>query len=84
MEEWQSSRLKSKTLIKVTLHHVCFTHFLNCTNDTKSHKASHINFDFQTNRSRDGSKNMEFPYAKQTSVLGCQNKIVLFELIGLP
>ena len=27
---------------KVTLLHGCFSHFLNCANSTKSHKASHI------------------------------------------
>ena len=31
------------TLLKVTLHHGCFSHFLNYTNVTKSCKASHVN-----------------------------------------
>ena len=35
--------LKPTTLLKVTLLHVCFSRFLNCRNDTKSRKASHIN-----------------------------------------
>ena len=30
------------TLLKVTLLHGCFSRFLNCTNGTKSHKASHM------------------------------------------
>ena len=30
------------TLLKVTLLHGCFSCFLNCTNATKSRKASHI------------------------------------------
>ena len=30
-------------LLKVTLLHGCFSHFLNCTNGTKSHNTSHIN-----------------------------------------
>ena len=30
------------TLLKVTLLHGCFSHFLNCTNGTKSYKASHM------------------------------------------
>ena len=30
------------TLLKVTLFHGCFSRFLNCTNATKSRKASHI------------------------------------------
>ena len=30
------------TLLKVTLLHGCFSHFLNCTNGTKSCNASHI------------------------------------------
>ena len=29
-------------LLKVTFLHGCFSPFLNCTNDTNSHKASHI------------------------------------------
>ena len=34
--------LKPATLLKLTLFHECFSRFLNCTNDTKSRKASHI------------------------------------------
>ena len=30
------------TLLKVTLLHGCFSRLLNCTNDTKLRKASHI------------------------------------------
>ena len=30
------------TLLKVTLLHGCFSHFLNCTNGTKSRNASHL------------------------------------------
>ena len=30
--------------LKVKLLHRCFSRFLNCTNGTKSHKASHMNF----------------------------------------
>ena len=30
------------TLLKVSLFHGCFSSFLNCTNGTKSRKASHI------------------------------------------
>ena len=37
-----SSRLKLATLLKVTLLHGCFSRYLNCTNGTKSRKASHI------------------------------------------
>ena len=33
-------------LLKVTLLHGCFSRFLNCTNGTKSWKASHINIFF--------------------------------------
>ena len=33
---------RSVTLLKVTLLHGHFSRFLNCTNGTKSHKASHI------------------------------------------
>ena len=29
--------------LKITLLHGCFSRFLNCTNGTKSRKASHIN-----------------------------------------
>ena len=32
----------SKVLLKETLFHGCFSRFLNCTNGTKSRKASHI------------------------------------------
>ena len=32
------------TLLKVTLFHRCFSRFLNCSNDIKSRKASHIFF----------------------------------------
>ena len=36
-------KLQAKTtLLKVTLLHEYFLRFLNCTNDTKSRKASHI------------------------------------------
>ena len=30
------------TLLKVTLLHECFSHFLNCANGTKSRNTSHI------------------------------------------
>ena len=33
---------KSATLLKVTLLHVCFSSFLNCTNGTKSRNVSDI------------------------------------------
>ena len=31
------------TLLKITLLHGCSSRFLNCTNGTKSHKASQLN-----------------------------------------
>ena len=34
--------LKTATLIKVVLHHGCFSRFLNCTNGTKSCKKSQM------------------------------------------
>ena len=34
----------NSTLLKVTLLHWCFSRFLNCTNRTKSRKASDIRF----------------------------------------
>ena len=34
--------LQPATLLKVTLMHECFSRFLNCTNGTKSRKASHM------------------------------------------
>ena len=41
---------KRETLLKVTCLHGCFSRFLNCTNDTKSCKASLINpFQYQQN-----------------------------------
>ena len=36
-------------LLKATLLHGCFSRFLDCTNGTKSRKASHINTDIQHN-----------------------------------
>ena len=36
------SRLQPATLLKLTFLHGCFSRFLNCTNSTKSRKASHI------------------------------------------
>ena len=39
---WYSCRL-----LKVTLHHGCFSRFLNCTNGTKSRNASHMMFRWQ-------------------------------------
>ena len=33
---------RSVNFSKVTLLHGCFFHFLNCENNTKFHKASHI------------------------------------------
>ena len=47
MEEcyfYLSCRLQPAFLLKVTLLHGCFSRFLNCTNGTKSRKASHIMF----------------------------------------
>ena len=35
-------RLKSATLLKLTLLRRCFSRFLNCTNGSKSRKASHM------------------------------------------
>ena len=36
-------KLQAKRLqLKVTLLHGCFSHFLNCTNDTKSRKTAHM------------------------------------------
>ena len=37
-------RLPPAALLKVTLLHMCFSCFLNCTNGTKSRKASHMVF----------------------------------------
>ena len=37
--------LKPATLPKVALLHGCFSRFLNCTNGTKSRKASQISYD---------------------------------------
>ena len=34
--------VKTATLLKVTLLHGCFLRFSNCTNGTKSRKASHM------------------------------------------
>ena len=39
---WWSCRLKPADLLTVTLQHGCFLRYLNCTNSTKSRKASHI------------------------------------------
>ena len=39
---WWSCRLKPADLLTVTLLHGCFLRYLNCTNSTKSRKASHI------------------------------------------
>ena len=35
-------KLQAATLLKTTHLHGCFSRFLNCTNGTKSRKASHI------------------------------------------
>ena len=35
--------LKPATLLQETFPHGCFSGFLNCTNGTKSRKASHMN-----------------------------------------
>ena len=40
-------KLQAATLIKVTLPHGCFSRFLNCTNSTKSRKASHRKHNFE-------------------------------------
>ena len=37
---------RSVNLLKVALFHRCFSRFLDCTNGTKSHKASHKIFLF--------------------------------------
>ena len=39
---WRSVTFKPATLLKLALLHGCFSCFLNCTNATKLHKASHI------------------------------------------
>ena len=49
--EW-SCRLKPETLLKVTLLYGCFSHFLNCTNGTKSRNATHL---------LDGERRFEIP-----------------------
>ena len=36
------ARLQPATLLKVTLFQECFSSFLNCINNTKSHNASHM------------------------------------------
>ena len=36
-------------VLEITLLHWCFLRFLNCTDYTKSHNTSHINFQQQTN-----------------------------------
>ena len=43
-------RLKPATLLKVTLPHECFSHFLSCKDGTKSRKASHIKVPILTHR----------------------------------
>ena len=35
-------KIHAGVLLNVTLLHGCFSHFLNCTNDTKSRKAAHM------------------------------------------
>ena len=35
-------KLQAKAFLEVTLHQGCFSRSLNCTNGTKSQKASHI------------------------------------------
>ena len=37
-------RLQPATLLKLTLLHGCFSHFLSCTNGTKSRNAPHVKF----------------------------------------
>ena len=39
--------LQPTTLLKATLLHGCFSRFLNYTNGTTPHKASHLNLSFQ-------------------------------------
>ena len=39
----QFKKLQAATSLKETLLHGCFSGFLNSTNGTKSHKASHMN-----------------------------------------
>ena len=51
--------VKLQVVIKVTLLHGCFSHFLNCGNGTKSRKASHIKIWISQER------NMNFPWNKK-------------------
>ena len=46
---WKASLFQPATLIKVTLLDGCFSRFLNCTNGTKSRKASYIILSFHIN-----------------------------------
>ena len=39
-QPWRSVNFKPATLLKLTLLHECFSHFLNCTNGTKLRKTS--------------------------------------------
>ena len=39
---WRIVTFRPAILLKVTLLHRCFSHFLNCTNGVRSRKASHI------------------------------------------
>ena len=45
LKTWKNTRSVTFSKVagyKVTLLHRCFSHFLNCTNGTKSHKTSHM------------------------------------------
>ena len=45
---WRSVTFKPAPLLKVTFFRGCFSCFLNCTNGTKSRKASHLEFSLTT------------------------------------
>ena len=55
MEECFFSKVAGfATLLKVALLHGCFSRFLNCTNGTKSRKASHMHVALVSGTSRPG------------------------------
>ena len=67
--------VKLQAVIKVTLLHGCFSHFLNCANGTKSRKASHIKIWISQ------EQNMNFPKENRivSQILYFQKLSFLFE-----
>ena len=46
IEDNSNSNYETLRILRISLLHGCFLRFLSCTNVAKSHKASHVEFNY--------------------------------------